>query len=99
MTVFETLKNIGVETQIFIAGMSGAVVFLTKSRNMTKTERFLTILSGGLSANYLTPLVANWLNLDKSVLYGIAFILGYSGMKTIELILNKFHGKIQRNDK
>ncbi|MBX9806230.1 MAG: hypothetical protein K2X95_00360 [Flavobacteriaceae bacterium] len=92
------LKYIGIESQTFIAGMSGAVVFLTKSKNMTRTQQFLTVLSGGLSANYLTPVVANWFNLNPSVLYGIAFLLGYSGMKSVELLINTFYRKIRKDD-
>jgi hypothetical protein len=63
---------------------------------MSNTQRFLTTLSGGLSANYLTPIVANWFNLDPSVLYGIAFLLGYSGMKSVELILSIFQNKVKK---
>lgn len=98
MDIIYFLKNIGIESQTFIAGMSGAVVFLTKSKNMTRTQQFLTVLSGGLSANYLTPVVANWFNLNPSVLYGIAFLLGYSGMKSVELLINIFYKKIKKDD-
>ena len=92
--IIQYLKEFGISTEIFIAGMSGAVVFLTKSNKMTMSERLITTISGGLSANYLTPLVANWLNLDPSILYGIAFLLGYSGMKSVEIILNELQKKI-----
>lgn len=98
MTLIDLLKYSGIETQTFIAGASGAVVFLTKSKSMTRTQQFLTVLSGGLSANYLTPMVANYLNLDDKVLYGIAFILGYSGMKSVELIINISKSKITKNE-
>lgn len=98
MTLIEILKYIGIESQTFIAGMSGAVVFLTKSKNMTRTQQFLTVLSGGLSANYLTPVVANWFNLNPSVLYGIAFLLGYSGMKSVELLISVFYKKIKKEE-
>lgn len=74
--------------------MSGAIVFLTSSKQMSHMQRFLTTLSGGLSANYLTPVVAVWFNLDQSVLYGIAFLLGYSGMKGVELVLRIFQNRM-----
>lgn len=93
--IIDYLKVYGISTEIFIAGMSGAVVFLTSSKQMTNTQRFLTTLSGGLSANYLTPIVANWFHLDPSVLYGIAFLLGYSGMKSVEMILRLFQSRLQ----
>jgi len=59
MGLSEIIRYIGIEVPVFIAGSSGAIVFLTKTSKMTKTQQFLTVLSGGLSANYLTPLVAD----------------------------------------
>jgi len=97
MNLLEALKIIGIEVPVFIAGSSGAIVFLTKSNKMTKTQQFCTVLSGGLSANYLTPLVGEWMNLDNRVLYGVAFILGYSGMKSVELIISLLKTKIPQN--
>jgi hypothetical protein len=94
--IVEFLKAFGISAEIFVAGISGAIVFLTRSKDMSNTQRFLTTLSGGLSANYLTPIVANWFNLDPSVLYGIAFLLGYSGMKSVELILSIFQNKVKK---
>jgi hypothetical protein len=94
--MIDFLKYIGIETQILLAGMSGSIVFLTKNNKMTKYQQFLTVLSGGLSANYLTPLVGEWLGLGSSVLYGIAFLLGYSGMKSVELLLSVFNKKVEK---
>ena len=96
MNIIDLLKGIGIEVPVFIAGSSGAIVFLTKTTKMTKIQQFLTVLAGGLSANYLTPLVGDWLSLDLKVLYGLAFLLGYSGMKSVELILSVFFKKIQK---
>ncbi len=94
MTTIEFLKLIGIETPVFIAGSSGAIVFLTKNNKMTKIQQFCTVLSGGLSANYLTPLVGDWMNLDNRVLYGVAFLLGYSGMKGVELIILELKSRL-----
>jgi len=97
MTILDALKVIGIEVPVFIAGSSGAIVFLTKNSKMTKTQQFFTVLSGGLSANYLTPIVGEWMHLDNKVLYGVAFMLGYSGMKSVEILIGLFHNKL--NDK
>ena len=94
MTILEALRLIGIEAPVFMAGSSGAIVFLTKNNKMSKTQQFCTVLSGGLSANYLTPLVGDWLSLDAKVLYGVAFLLGYSGMKSVELIISAFKSRI-----
>ncbi len=98
MNIIESLKYIGLEVPVFLAGTSGAIVFLSKSSNMTHSQRFLTVLSGGLSANYLTPLVGNWLNLGNEVLYGVAFLLGFSGMETVKLLIRLLTKKISQDD-
>ena len=93
MGIVDSLKYIGIEAQVFMAGASGGIVFLTKNEKMTKTQQFFTVLSGGLSANYLTPLAGDWFHLDSKLMYGIAFLLGYSGMKSVELLITAFYGK------
>lgn len=95
MGIIYALKYIGIEVPVFMAGSSGAIVFLTKNSKMSKSQQFLIVLSGGLSANYLTPLAGDWFNLDHKVLYGVAFLLGYSGMKSVELIITGFHSRLK----
>ena len=96
MSIFDLLKSIGIESPIFIAGASGSIAFLTKNNKMSVLQKFLTVLSGGLSANYLTPLVGNWLGLDDKILFGVAFLLGYSGMKSVEVLITEFFNKIKK---
>lgn len=97
MSIIDLLKSIGIEAATFIAGSSGAVALLAKSKKMSKTQQFFTVLSGGLSANYVTPLVISILGLDSNVGYGVAFILGYSGMKFVESIIQFFISKIHND--
>lgn len=94
MNIIDFLSKIGIETPSFIAGMSGGITFLTKRKDMTWIQRFLTVMSGGFTANYLTPLVAIYLHLDEKALYGIAFLLGYTGMKSVEMIIIKVKNRI-----
>jgi len=96
MTILDALKHIGIEPAIFISGMSGAISLLTKNSKMTKYEKFLTLLSGGLSANYLAPLVAKLLNVDPSYQFGFAFIIGYTGLKGVELIITGIYHKYKK---
>lgn len=96
MSIFDLLKSVGIESPVFIAGASGSIAFLTKNNKMSVLQKFLTVLSGGLSANYLTPLVGNWLGLDDKILFGVAFLLGYSGMKSVEVLITEFFNKIKK---
>lgn len=95
MTVLEALKYLGIETPLFLSGVSGAIVFLTKNTNMTRGEKFLQLLAGGLSANYITPLCLALFNLDEAGGYGVGFLVGYSGMKIVELFIKILHSKIK----
>ncbi|MDI9256313.1 hypothetical protein [Flavobacterium sedimenticola] len=98
MKLLELLNQLGIETPSFIAGMSGAIAFITKRKDMNWTTRFLTVLSGGFTANYLTPITGEWLSLNEKALYGIAFLLGYSGMKSVEVILSRFTKQLHKSD-
>jgi len=98
MTVLDAFKYIGIEVPVFIAGSSGAIVFLTKSTKMTRAQYYTTILAGGLSANYLTPLVGNWIGFEQKVFYGLAFLVGFGGMKLVGAIFEIFFNKVKSNE-
>lgn len=94
------LQEIGIEVIVFIAGLAGGITSLsTKPKNMTRSQQFLSVLAGGFTANYLTPLVGAWLNLSDNTLYGVGFLLGYSGLKVVELLMKKLHSKIGEDEK
>lgn len=85
-------ESIGIEVIMFFAGLAGGITSLTtKPKDMTRKQQFITVLAGGFAANYVTPLVASWLSLGEESLYGIAFLLGYSGMKSVEIAIKKIH--------
>lgn len=91
------LQEIGIEVIVFIAGLAGGITSLTtKPKNMTRSQQFLSVLAGGFTANYLTPLTGHWLNLSDNTLYGVAFLLGYSGLKAVELLMKKLHNNIEK---
>ena len=58
----------------------------------------LGVASGTLSANYLTPLVVGMLNLEGKAQYGIAFLLGYFGLRGVEELAHKYIKKHGHND-
>ncbi|MBW3519522.1 hypothetical protein [Flavobacterium sp. NKUCC04_CG] len=86
---------IGLEMILFFAGIAGGITSLTKKpKEMTRGQKIITVLAGGFAANYLTPLLGDWLDLTDKSLYGIAFLLGYSGLKSVELFIQKLHTKL-----
>lgn len=96
MTILDALKQIGIEYTVFIAGMSGAITLLTKNKKMTYSQKFLTVLSGGLSANYLAPLVVKLLNVDNGYLGGFGFVIGLAGLKGVEFIITEIYLKYKK---
>lgn len=90
------LKSIGFDIT-FIAGVAGGIASLTKKKGTSTREQIIIVLSGGFTANYLTPLTAEWLGFSDKTLFGIAFLLGYSGMKAVELLIKSTHKKISND--
>lgn len=95
MSLFQLLEQMGIKTILFIAGIAGGITSLKKKSDLSWWERFLAVLSGGFTANYLTPLAAEWINLSQNTHYGLAFLLGYGGLASVELLWKRLH----KNDK
>jgi len=49
-----------------------------------------------MSANYLAPVLIDWLNLTGSSQYGTAFIVGFGGLKMVEAFYHKFFDKVTK---
>lgn len=95
-TFIQVLKDFGIDVILIIAGFAGGIAFIHKGGKLTRLQKISTVLSGGLTANYLTPLVAEWFNLSTNTLYGIAFILGYGGLKSVEICFKVFQSKFSK---
>lgn len=87
------LQEIGIDIAILIAGLSGGLVSLRKDEKLSTKQKILTVLSGGLIATYLTPiflrLAEKLIGTDTKIEYGLAFVIGYMGLKAIELLITK----------
>ncbi|EHO13847.1 hypothetical protein Q2490_17100 [Myroides odoratimimus] len=89
------LDTIGIDVILLFAGLTGGITSLTsKPKDMSRKQQFLTVISGGFVASYLTPLVGDFLSLNDKALYGLAFVLGYSGMKSVEVIIKEVHKRL-----
>jgi len=90
----EILNEIGINLSLTLAGLGGSIVTLwAKRKTMNWMEQAVTIFSGTLSANYLTPLVVSYLNMKPEAEYGVAFIIGFGGLKTVEYVYDKYFSK------
>lgn len=88
--VINFLEQVGIKVVLFIAGFVGGLSSADRRRDFTFWQKLTSLLSGGFAANYLTPVVGSWLNLNESTLYGVSFLIGYGGLKFVELIYIRF---------
>lgn len=95
--IIKFLKSIGIDMAILIAGLSGGLVSLRKDESLTVWEKIATVISGGVISTYLTPVFM--LAFDKIIVnnsrieYGIAFMVGYAGLKSVEMLFTKIKNK------
>ena len=84
------LKDYGIDVGLLISGLFGAVLLTSKGSAMNLTRTVSSLIGGAASANYITPIVVNLAKLDDTHYnYGIAFLLGFLGLKGIEYFSSK----------
>lgn len=96
--VKEFFREFGLEVAAMAAGFAGALASVTREKELSIGQRFLTVTVGGLIAGYTTPLFSLVLNMNEEVKYGVAFILGYSGLRSVEWVIQKWFKKPTNND-
>jgi hypothetical protein len=84
------LKEYGIDVGLLISGLFGAILLTSKGSAMNLTRTVSSLVGGAASANYITPIVVNMAKLDDTHYhYGIAFLLGFLGLKGIEYFSSK----------
>jgi hypothetical protein len=84
------LKDYGIDVGLLISGLFGAILLTSKGSAMNLTRTVSSLIGGAASANYITPIVVNLAKLDDTHYnYGIAFLLGFLGLKGIEYFSSK----------
>jgi len=82
-------ESIGVNIGIALAGMFGSLIMLGKNSSANLRTTLFAIITGVSSANYITPIVSNMINISEQYQMGVAFILGFLGLKGVEKISEK----------
>lgn len=93
-TWIELLLDYGFSVVYFIAGVFGALASMVRKKELTFWERVVTIISGGGTAAYITPMVVDIVNLADGSSYGMAFVIGFAGLKMVEWILVAIRDKL-----
>lgn len=89
-TGFDKLKEFGIDIGLLVSGLFGAILLTSKDTAMNLTRTITSLVGGAASANYITPIVVNLAKLDNTHYhYGIAFLLGFLGLRGIEYFSKK----------
>lgn len=84
------LKQYGIDIGLLISGLFGSILLTSKDSAMNLGRTISSLIGGAASANYITPVVINITKLDATHYhYGIAFLLGFLGLKGIEFFSSK----------
>jgi hypothetical protein len=89
------MKDIGITISFLISGLFGAILMASKDTQTSIKSTILSIFGGMAAANYLTPIMTDLLNLEEAKLQnGLAFIIGFLGLKLVEVLSNKFLNQV-----
>ena len=86
------LKEAGLDLGLLIAGFAGAILTSSKQAGVNLTKTIASLVGGAASANYITPLVLKIAHLEGDIHYGYGagFLLGFCGLRGVEMLAEKF---------
>lgn len=96
---FRDLEDYGIVLGLLIAGFWGGLLSLKNKQELSRWEKVLSIVSGMATANYGTPMVYEYFEINNGISYGIGFLLGYLGHEGIQLGLVVLRNKILGKEK
>ena len=86
----ELLTEVGINAGLITSGLFGSLLNIKKDASRRLSTVLLSIGTGVGSANYLTPIVVDFININnRNFEFGVAFILGYLGLNGIEFAIKK----------
>lgn len=92
----EIIEETGIKIGLFIAGCVGAIVSFLKPKKLTLPERILTVLAGGFTAMYVTPVAVGLIKIGDSGSFFLAYCIGYMGLKSIELAITELKKRFSK---
>jgi hypothetical protein len=85
------LQEIGINITLSIAGLFGSLLMVGKQAIDNIRQTGIALITGVASANYMTPVVCDFVRINEQQYQnGIAFILGFLGLKGVEVFTKKF---------
>lgn len=82
----------GLDLGLLIAGFAGAILTSSKQAGVNLTKTIASLVGGAASANYITPLILKIAHLEGDIHYGYGagFLLGFCGLRGVEMLAEKF---------
>jgi len=89
------LIRYGIDIGFLVSGFFGALLLVSKNSAQKLSTTIASILAGTACANYLTPVVMSILpqGVQTNGKYAVAFVMGFMGLKGLELVLEKWFNK------
>lgn len=91
-------EDFGIHIEMILAGLLGGFLSLEDKQGLSTWEKLGVFASGGIISNYLTPVIVEWTSMNENYMFGLAFLLGFSGLKGVKLILMYIKKKFFKKD-
>ena len=76
----EFLESIGIHIGLIMAGLFGAFLSVSVNSKLNVWQKVVVVICGAMTANYLTPFILNYILLGENTQFGLAFLVGFSGL-------------------
>ena len=94
------LQEVGINAGLVVSGLFGSLLTIKKGDATKLSSVAISITTGVGSANYITPIVVDSLGItNHNLTFGIAFILGFLGLRGIEMVIEKFAPQFKEEPK
>ena len=88
------LMSLGINVGLAVSGFFGSLLLVGQQKQQSVREQIISIIGGTMSANYLTPVFIDTLKFENdSINFGVAFVIGFGGLKVVEHFYNKWFNK------
>ena len=90
----ELLMSVGINIGLAVSGFFGSLLLVGQQKKQNIREQIISIIGGTMSANYLTPVAIQYIDMNnESLHFGVAFVIGFGGLKVVETLYCKYFGK------
>lgn len=91
-SVTSQLISYGIEIGFLISGFFGALMMVSKNASQKIGTTVASLLAGTACANYLTPVIMNFVpeKIHGQGKYAVAFMMGFMGLKGLEMVIEKY---------